>query len=345
MTRKVFIAATLVLLLGTLSVFADEAVLMDFSLLKADTNEDPLNPGQFLDNGATVMDFSTTAGASYTEDQKKQMATSLAIGNWDITLASSSRTNFNQALSYTREAPVIGGAYTGKTVMGIRVHFPTETYNSWAMVTPPFSIPAFERKEGGGSDPVNDRLTRFEGTYNADTKITTAMGIVKNVGVIKSLAVTVRGMNFPHGISLVLEDEEGKQTTMFMGYLNFDGWKELRWDNPAYVTDVRNRELRLFPLYPKSSPFVKLAGILITRDAAHEGGDFVTYVKDVKILYDKAVLDPVRDIDDEAVWGINDKREADRKLIESRRFGESQVLRYLERLKQEPKSEFTSDTE
>ena len=51
------------------------------------------------------------------------------------------------------------------------------------------------------------------------------------------------------------------------------------------------------------------------------------------------------DIDDEAVWGINDKREADRKLIESRRFGESQVLRYLERLKQEPKSEFTSDTE
>jgi len=165
------------------------------------------------------------------------------------------------------------------------------------------------------------------------------------VGVIKSLGIRIRGMNFPHGVSLILEDEEGKQTTMFMGYLDFDGWKTLTWNNPAYVSDVRNRELRIFPLYPKSSPFVKLAGILITRDAAHEGGDFVTYVKDVKILYDKAVLDPVRDIDDEAVWGINDKREADRKLIESRRFGESQVLRYLERLKQEPKSEFTSDTE
>jgi hypothetical protein len=123
---------------------------------------------------------------------------------------------------------------------------------------------------------------------------------------------------------------------------NFDGWKELRWDNPQYVTEGRNRELRIFPLYPKSVPFVKFGGFLVSRDAASDGGDFVAYIKDVKILYDKAVLEPVRDIDDEEIWGIVSDKEAERKLVESRHFGYQQVMRYLERQKQESKEEFTS---
>ena len=36
----------------------------------------------------------------------------------------------------------------------------------------------------------------------------------------------------------------------------------------------------------------KFGGFVITRDAANDGGDFVAYVKDVKMLYDKAVLEP-----------------------------------------------------
>jgi hypothetical protein len=153
--------------------------------------------------------------------------------------------------------------------------------------------------------------------------------------------VTVKGLNFPHGLSVVLKDSDGNDQVIFLGYLNFDGWKELRWDNPAYVQDVRNRELRVFPLYPKTTPMIKFDGFVITRDAAHEGGDFVAYVKDVKILYDKAVLEPVRDIDDEALWGIVGKKEASRKDIESKQFGSQQVLRYLEKMKQESKNDFT----
>ena len=97
----------------------------------------------------------------------------------------------------------------------------------------------------------------------------------------------------------------------------------------------------VYPLYPKSSPYVKLGGILITRDASHEGGDFVTYVKDVKILYDRATLDPFTDIDDEAVWGIVKTKEDERKRFESMRFGNTQVLRYIEQLKQETRTDFT----
>ncbi len=360
MRKQVIVVALALFLVGAFTaVSADEAVLIDFSLLKADIVPDALNQGKFLENRSTMMDFSGTAGASYTEEQKKQMRTSLAFRNWDIVLSSSSRNNLSQSLSFTAEATLAADAkqYAGKPVLGMRVRFPLEDFNSWAKIQPPFQIPAFEAKasvddqgnvspskDAQGSDPVNARLTRFEGSYDANTKITTALGIVKNVGIIKSVAVTIKGLNFPHGFSVVLQDSDGSEKSIFMGYLNFDGWREIRWDNPAYVQDVRNRELRMFPLYPKTTPMVKFDGFIVTRDAANEGGDFVGYVKDVKILYDKAVLEPVRDIDDEALWGIVGKKESERKNIESKRFGSQQVVRYLEKMKQESKSDFTPST-
>ncbi|MDA8424884.1 MAG: flagellar filament outer layer protein FlaA [Treponema sp.] len=352
MRRNSIVIALALLLMGALVASADEAVLIDFSLLKADIVPDPMNQGQFLYNRATMMDFSGTAGASFTADQKKQMRTSLAIDSWDVVLASSSRTLMNQELSMTREAPVSPNAplNAGKTVMGIRVHFPTESYNSWAMIEPPFEIPAFEPKADIADDGTitpkadqgTDGFSRFEGSIDPTTKIQTAYGIVKNVGVLKAVAVDVKGLNYPHGLSVVLIDENGNKHTMFMGYLNFDGWKQLRWDNPQYVSDVRNRDLRIFPLYPKSIPFVKFGGFLITRDAASPGGDFITYVRDVKILYDEAVLATQNDIQDEAVWGIVGKKEAERKLIESKQFGNTSVLRYMEQLKEDTINHFTN---
>jgi hypothetical protein len=358
MRKQTIVIVLALILVGAFTVVsADEAVLIDFSLLKADIKADSVNQGKFLDNRATMMDFSGTAGASYTDDQKKQMQTSLAIRNWDIVLASSSRSNLNQTLSQTAEAVVDSGAkkYAGQTVMGFRVHFPVADYNSWAKVTPPFEIPAFQPKatiddqgvitpaKDKGTDPNNSSLTRFEGSYDAGSKITTAFGVVKNVGVIKSLAVTVKGLNFPHGLSVVIKDADGNDQTIFLGYLNFDGWKTIQWENPAYVQDVRNRELRVFPLYPKSMPMVKFDGFLITRDAAHEGGDFVGYVKDVRMIYDEAVIKTGADIDDEAVWGIVNKKETERQNIESKRFGSQQVLRYLEKTKQASETDLTGD--
>ncbi len=348
MRSKAIVIALALFLVGAVTVVsADEAVLIDFSLLKADILPDAANQGVMTQNKATMMDFSGTAGASYTADQKKAMRTSLAISQWNVVLASSSRDNLNQTLSMTREATLDKSAkqFPGASVMGVRIHFPLGDFNSWAKIEPPFEIPAFETSsvdDQGNIAPIapgaaTSNLTRFEGTIDATSKLQTAYGVVKNVGLIKSVQVMVKGLNFPHGLTLVLQDADGNETTMFMGYLNFDGWKELQWDNPAYVQDVRNRELRLYPLYPNSIPMEKLGGFIITRDAASPGGDFVTYIKDVKILYDKAVPEPVTDINDENVWGIVSAKEAARKNIESQRFGAQQVLRYLEALKQEPK--------
>jgi hypothetical protein len=343
MRRNSIVILSALLLVCAVFAFADEAVLIDFSLLKADI--DPLKTGNVTQNRGTLMDFSGIAGASYTPDQKKQMMVSLAIPNWDVVLASSSKTNLNQSMSMTAEAAVAQDAkekeLAGKVVMGVRVRFPLEDFNSWAKIQPPFEIPAFEpkadisddgviaeKKDLQGIDKDNIRLTRFEGSKA--NNITTALGIVKNVGVIKSIEVWVKGLNFPHGLNIVLKDADGNEKSVFMGYLNFDGWKKLRWDNPQYVAEVRNRELRVYPLYPKTVPMVKLDGFVFTRDAANVGGDFVAYIKEVRILYDRAVLEPSGDIDDETIWGIVAKKEEQRKTLESRRFGNQQVLRYLE---------------
>ena len=143
MRKQTIVIALALFLVGAFTVVsADEAVLIDFSLLKADIVADSVNQGKFLENRASMMDFSGTAGASYTEEQKKQMRTSLAIRNWDILLASSSRSNLNQSLSMTAEAALASDAkqFAGKTVMGFRVHFPVAEFHNFGpsgyVVTP-----------------------------------------------------------------------------------------------------------------------------------------------------------------------------------------------------------------
>ncbi len=359
MNRHVILIVAALLVFSVAGLVAEEAILIDFNKLAADIlpQPDPADPQKTVNthNSVTMMDFAALAGQSFTEDQKKAMKTSLGMSNWEVTLASSSRTNMNMYLSKTKESKVSDSAaqYKGQKVFGIRVRFPEASFNSWARVKPPFEIPGFEPKAkidqqgvitadtSTASDPVNARMTRFEGSYDPNTKLTSAYGVVKNVGVIKKVAVNVKGLNFPHSLSVILKDHDNNEQVVFIGYLNFDGWQEKTWENPAYVRDVKNRELRVYPLYPKSTPFVKLDSFLIQRDAASEGGDFITYIKDVKIIYDKAVMALETDIDDEAEWGIIQTRENQRTKVESRRFGQSQVLRYLETLKQDKAEAFT----
>ena len=340
MKKMLILVAIVSLVVG--SLLAEEAVLIDFSKLVADIhvstgpNDEDDTPNQ---NRATMMDYSGVRfGGSFTEEQKKVMRTSLAIQNWEVILASSSRTVTNMVKSYTKEAP----SKQWGTVMGVRVHFPVENFNSHALVKPPFEIPAFEPQadvqDDGTIEPVDEENN--DG-ISAQSRFEDGYGVVKNVGTIKSVAVNVYGLNFPHGLSTLIVDSTGNQKSVFMGYLMFDGWGELRWDNPAYIQEVRNRDLRLYPLYPESTPFVKFAGFEIKRDAAKVGGDFITYFKDVKIIYDKAVLDTDRDIDDESLWNIIQDRETARKVWEMERFGQNQILRYLDIQKQATESTFT----
>lgn len=331
--KRLFIIVVVGLLLGGTALFADESVLIDFTKLGADTtigtNKTP------TENAATMIDYSNVAGASFSDADKALMKSSLSLGEWAVTLASSARSVMNQSVTMTREAVTNASAkqfngqdMANKKILGVRIHFPTEPFNSWALITPPFDIPAYQDKDTLQgtklvvADADKGKGAKFDG-----------YGVVKNVGVLKSLSVTVYGSNYPNGLGVVVADQDGNEQTMFMDYLQFDGWRTLTWNNPNYITDVRNRELRVFPLYPKGMPYLKLVGIVIYRDAQQEGGDFVTYFKDITITYDKAILTPDRDINDEAIWGILQQRQEARRLAELKRLGNVQVLRFLEQQK------------
>lgn len=301
----------ILLLVVSFSVTAEESVLIDFSTLTADLEDG--------NNEATLVDFSEKAGVGFTEEEKALMKTSLAIENWDVVLSSSSRTVENQRLSYTLEAPVRDDAskYAGETVMGIRVHFPDEPFNSYAIIQPPFEIPAYMQEDE--QDREGSKFVEY--------------GVVKNVGALKKIAVNVYGSNFPNGMGIIIEDQNGNEQNLFLDYLQFRGWRTLGWVNPNYIDDVRNRELRSEPLYPRFTPFRKLKGFVLYKDAQQDGGDIITYIKDVQLTYDLAVLPGTEDIDNEMLWGILSEREESRRNAEWRRLGEVQVLRALEQQK------------
>jgi hypothetical protein len=332
MKRLSFILVVTLLLVGSV-LFAEESVLIDFTKLTADTtlgkNKTP------TENGATLVDFGNIAGATFTDEERAAMKTSLALGNWDVVLASSSRSVKNQSDTMTRESPISakakpfnGEEIANKKVLGVRIHFPVESFNSWAIIKPSFDIPAYADK----TTLQGDKLVVDAKEAGLGAKFNT-YGVVKNVGVLKTLSITVYGANFPNGLGVVLMDQDGNEQVMFMDYLQFDGWRTLTWSNPNYISEVRNRELRKYPLYPKSTPHVKLVGIVVYRDAAQEGGDFVTYIKDIKITYDKAIIETERDINDEVVWNILQQRYEARRLAELKRLGNLQVLRFFEKQK------------
>ena len=311
----VFLAAILIV---SGAAFAEESVLIDFNELLDDYQGE---------HQGTLVDFSSVAGTRFTEEEKAEMNTSLYVPNWDVVLSSSSRTVTNNRFSYVRVVTVGESAaqFAGNQVMGVRVHYPEGSFNSYAWVKPPFAIPAYATSPVIEDAPRGDQFTGF--------------GVVKNVGVIKNIKVNVYGMNFPMGMAVVIIDEQEQTQQMPLGYLNFDGWRELTWQNPNYITEVRNRTIRQVPLYPRSAPSITLESLQFYRDAMQEGGDFIVYVKDIVVTYDQAVIQDVdTDLNHEEVWGILAQREEERRNAELNRLGNLQVLRYLEEKKmhQEP---------
>jgi hypothetical protein len=260
----------------------------------------------------TEIDFSRYPGGI--AEGITELKVDLSIDNWAVKLAPSSASAENRVLSKCK--PVESKKMNGD-VMGVRIHFPTAPFNSWARIAPPFDIPFYENaegEEGGGTKFLNK-------------------GVLRNVGTIRSIVARVTGRNFPHSLSITLKTDQDESQEMFLGNLDFEGWRPLVWQNPNYVDDVKQRDLRKTPLYPESMPSVKFDSFTIYRHGSHIGGDFVTYFKDVQLVYDLALIEVERDIDDEGAWRILQKRRDVKRAAEIRRLGIMQLLRSKEQVK------------
>ncbi len=196
--------------------------------------------------------------------------------------------------------------------LGIRVNFEYSHGNDWAQIYPIYPVSEFYAKEGNG--------------------------ILRNVGPLKSISLWVAGRNFKNSIEVRMLDNDGKYKSINFGNLYFKGWRKLTWENPDFIKDVKKRDLVKPHLYPQYEPYLKFESIVIYKSPMEYGGDFVTYVKDVRVEYEPAIKKFEGAVNDEAEWKILEDNAKMKKALEEKRLdlyfsGSSKEEEYLKEKK------------
>ncbi|OHD09725.1 MAG: hypothetical protein A2086_04090 [Spirochaetes bacterium GWD1_27_9] len=258
------IRLSLVLLIFCIFKFYSvEAILIDFNNL-----ED------------TTIDFSDFAGTNFTQDEKEQMKINLDIKNWNVKVNSSSLNTISK--NKTKIVDIKDSLeYPNQSVLGVRIFFPQRRANSYAEIIPPFEIPSYydtpKNPDGLGSMFV----------YK---------GVIRNVEVIKKIAVRVLGNNFRYGLYIRVKDKSNENKDIFVGYLNYIGWQTLTWINPNYERILEEGQKRKAkgddrPFYPDEFPYIKFEGFVIQRDSTEIAGNFTTMIKEVSVEYVERFID------------------------------------------------------
>jgi len=311
---------------GVAKVLVTVALLFVCSLAYSVIERSLIDFPQFDENMATVLERDQRIHNEVIE-QNPEMDFSLygypkveftiddwKLDSWRIVLASSANTIKNNTLSYCRSVP----SQRFGNVLGARIHFPKWRFLSWALVMPPYEL--FVYHDNGAY--VNETADGGENSL--------VMGVLANVGQVKSISSWVYGLNYTHQVGLRIRDRDERIHEYFMGSTHFDGWRRLVWMNPNYAESVGDRSLQRVPLYPRSYPFIKFDSYAVYKPEIDSGGDYVIYFKDVVVNYDRAIIREELDIDDEAAWGILATETLERKMIELKRIGDVLKLRRQE---------------
>ena len=267
---------------------------------------------------STLIDFVITGNADNLQSEDgdtNELITaqqSIFNDNWVVWLNESARLTENRRNSYVTnaESQGNGGTWEAGNVLGIRVHFPVASWNSYALVKPGYELEMYGGAEG--------------------TKYTEGKGVIHNVGEIRSISSWVYGRNYLISYFVNLQNEQGVLKSYPMGNVYFSGWRQLKWENREYLPNVRDRILVREPLYPKLMPSVKIDSIGFYRTKDTRGGDFIAYVKDITVEHDLAVVDFEEDIDDEGTWQLIRTENERRQAIEAAKMREISELRDLE---------------
>ena len=160
------------------------------------------------------------------------------------------------------------------------------------------------------------------------------MGILANVGQIKSVSSWVYGLNYQMQVAVRLRDRNDQNQDYFMGSVYFDGWRKLVWTNPEYTDSIQDRVLQRLPLYPKSYPFISFDSYIVYKPEVENGGNFVIYFKDIEVEFDRAIIREELDIDDEGIWSILSKERLQKRVSDLKNIGEKLYLMQQETTRQ-----------
>ena len=351
MFRKILLPLAFLQL--TTALYSEDAIWIDFGELppgympEAGAYVRQYDPAPIQDDDETVVDYSNFYDPLSRESQKllpqsfenqtsqngnsayDEMRLSLALDRWQVKLSSSSNFADTQASTQVVAYKVKDSSsrFAGEQIMAVHFDLPNLKVNSKARLVPEFPIPAYSIApnadlQAENTKPTEERMGQFLGK-----------GTLRNVGPIRSITAVVYGRLFPISLTIEAEHTDVGYREYPMGSLRFSGWQDLVWTNPNYVTDVRKRNYNQSPEYPRGMPSIILRALRLDRPmhaVSDEASQIVFYVKQISIVYDKAVQTLDTEIDDEQIWQLNTINAQKHNYSQFQNFRSDVIDRYVE---------------
>jgi hypothetical protein len=104
-------------------------------------------------------------------------------------------------------------------------------------------------------------------------------------GITKIISVWVVGRNFNHSLTVLIEDFFGKPYELYMGNLNFQGWKQLKAAVPPQTEDGTSGVVQRNYHY-NTQLGIKIRGFRIDVDPMEALGSYYVYFDDLRAVTD-----------------------------------------------------------
>ncbi|MDR2500597.1 MAG: flagellar filament outer layer protein FlaA [Treponema sp.] len=104
-------------------------------------------------------------------------------------------------------------------------------------------------------------------------------------GITKTISVWAVGRNFNHSINVLIEDFFGRKFELYMGKLNFQGWKRLTVAVPPQAEDGKNGIVQR-NYYYNNQMGIKILGFRIDCDPSEAIGSYYVYLDDLRAVTD-----------------------------------------------------------
>jgi hypothetical protein len=104
-------------------------------------------------------------------------------------------------------------------------------------------------------------------------------------GITKTVSVWVAGRNFNHDLVLLVQDYFGRNYEIYMGRLNFQGWKKITVAIPPQSTDGVNGVVQRSYHY-NNQMGIKIMGFRIDCDPMEAYGNYYVYFDDLRAITD-----------------------------------------------------------
>jgi len=104
-------------------------------------------------------------------------------------------------------------------------------------------------------------------------------------GITKTISVWVVGRNYNHTLKILIQDFFGREYELYMGKLNFQGWKKLTVAIPPQAPDGRNGIVQRDYHY-NSQMGIKIIGFKVECDPMESYGSYYLYLDDLRAVTD-----------------------------------------------------------